>query len=71
MTTYFHNIRKFYEYMKLGIIEEVLNNQKSLDKLIYYMPHRAIIRNDSGMTKTRMVFDTSSSDEGKLSLNDC
>lgn len=37
---------------------------------IYYLPHRAVIRNDRETTKTRIVFDASSSSPGKLSLND-
>lgn len=38
---------------------------------LYYMPHRVIIKDDSTTTKSRIVFDASSSVSGHLSLNEC
>ncbi|CAI5446829.1 unnamed protein product [Caenorhabditis angaria] len=37
----------------------------------YYIPHRAVIKNDSATTKTRIVYDGSSKQRGCLSLNEC
>lgn len=57
------------EQINLGIIEEVpisaLNESKT-----FYLPHRPVCRDDRITTKTRMVFDASSSLHGP-SLNDC
>ena len=37
----------------------------------YYLPHHAVFRSDATTTKTRVVFNASSSAPGKSSLNDC
>ncbi|XP_064465356.1 uncharacterized protein LOC135376833, partial [Ornithodoros turicata] len=55
-------------YIKNGHAEEVKEDNGS--SLIYYMPHRAVIRNNSSTTRVRVVFDASSHAAGALSLND-
>lgn len=40
-------------------------------KIKYYMPHRAVVRDDTTSTKTRIVFDASEPTTTGLSLNDC
>lgn len=58
------------EYVNLGIIERVTESEPTAQPL-YYMPHQAVIREESVTTKTRIVFDASSHEDGQLSLNDC
>ncbi|XP_053947719.1 uncharacterized protein LOC128856441 [Anastrepha ludens] len=50
-----------------GIAEQV-NDSNS--EIVYYMPHKPVYRDDKITTKTRIVFDASSSEPGVLSLND-
>ena len=39
---------------------------------VYYIPHRAVIRHESTMTRLRVVFDASSKIQSDtVSLNDC
>ena len=44
--------------------------QNAFDKMLYYVPHHAVYRNDKITSKIRIVFDCSSKAPGKLSLND-
>lgn len=41
------------------------------DRVVYYMPHREVVREESLTTKLRVVFDASSHSQGVPSLNDC
>ncbi|CAG9137748.1 unnamed protein product [Plutella xylostella] len=56
------------EYLKLGHMRKV--NRKDYSKGKYYIPHQAVIREDSLSTKLRVVFDASSKTSTKMSLND-
>ncbi|XP_050302472.1 uncharacterized protein LOC126740480 [Anthonomus grandis grandis] len=42
----------------------------SADNLSYYFPHHCVVKDDSGTTKIRVVFDGSSKGSNNLSLND-
>ncbi|KFM71288.1 hypothetical protein X975_00963, partial [Stegodyphus mimosarum] len=58
---------------------EIINDQKQngvieeceRDEHEYFMPHRAVVREDKETTKVRIVFNCSSKSKGNLSLNDC
>ncbi|CAI4220357.1 unnamed protein product, partial [Auanema sp. JU1783] len=58
--------------LKSGIIEEIPNwqNNPSHNSSIYYMPHRAVIKQSSKTTKIRIVMDASSKAKNGISLND-
>lgn len=56
------------DYMREGIIEHASSDS---DKQTFFLPHREVIRNDKSTSKLRIVFDGSSHDKNKLSLNDC
>ena len=50
-----------------GKCEETQNNEK-----IFYMPHRAVIRESAESTKLRIVYDASAkTNNSTFSLNDC
>lgn len=49
-----------------GVIEECTREERE-----YFMPHRAVVREDKETTKVRVVFNCSSKSKGNLSLNDC
>lgn len=53
------------EQFNKGIIEECDREPKE-----YFMPHRAVVRNDKDTTKVRVVFNCSSKSKQNLSLND-
>lgn len=57
-------------YEREGIIERV---QKESEKgeVEFYLPHRAVIRNDKITSRVRVVMDASSHAKNELSLNDC
>ncbi|XP_054715273.1 uncharacterized protein LOC129224750 [Uloborus diversus] len=59
------------EYLANGIIEEVKEPEKRIDRPVFYLPHHAVFKQQSVYTKCRIVFDASSNDVGQLSLNDC
>ena len=58
------------DYVKQGIVERVKNDNQT-DNRLYYLPHRAVIKEERLTTKLRVVFDASSHATGCLSLNDC
>ncbi|GFW91610.1 DUF1758 domain-containing protein [Trichonephila clavipes] len=59
------------EYESQGIIERVLETEKPTDRAVFYLPHQAVFRQESLTTKMRIVFDASSHEDGRPSLNDC
>ncbi|KAL6739746.1 hypothetical protein Aduo_013165 [Ancylostoma duodenale] len=60
----------FDQQLKSRIIEEV-DEQQPQGPHVYYIPHQAVIKQDSNTTKLRIVFDASSHRRGSPSLNDC
>ena len=56
-------------YLNEGYAEPVPENELSSDD-VYYMPHRAVIKEESSTTKTRIVFNASSCLKNQASLND-
>ena len=76
-------VNKLWDLDNLGIrpenevhesmVDDILftGEQYSAEK-VYYMPHRAVIREDSETTKVRIVYDASCKDKKSgTSLNDC
>ncbi|XP_011684966.1 PREDICTED: uncharacterized protein LOC105448210 [Wasmannia auropunctata] len=58
------------EYLELNHMKEVLPEEMQLE-LVYYLPHHAVIKEDSDTTKIRVVFDASCKSSTGISLNDC
>ena len=59
------------EYINEGFAEQVPEDELySTEPGIYYMPHRAVIKEENTTTKTRIVFNASSSGKNQVSLND-
>ena len=58
------------EQLRQGIIEKVDETQQTTGKIVHYLPHHAVIRQDKETTKLRIVYDASARGEGP-SLNDC
>ncbi|XP_077548213.1 uncharacterized protein LOC144161022 [Haemaphysalis longicornis] len=58
------------EYLKEGSAERVPPTKGQSSERLYYMPHRAVIREDRTTTKVRIVFDASSNESGAKSLNE-
>ena len=57
------------EQLELDFIEEVDTSVPTKGKVIHYLPHHAVFK-DSVSTPLRIVFDCSSKNGNKLSLND-
>lgn len=61
-------IKFMKEYLALGHMKQV---SKILDdKIRVFIPHQAVIKESSATTKTKVVFDASSKDSKRKSLND-
>lgn len=59
------------EYIDLGHGHYIdFNSLNFKDDPLYFMPHHAVINQNSKSTKTRVVFDASMQTDKKLSLND-
>lgn len=58
------------EYLRLGHMVPVEENKTETKPNIYYMPHQAVIKEDSTTTKLRVVFDASTKTSSGVSLND-
>ena len=66
-----HEYDKFMaEYERLGHMTEIRKEEIETNKPVYYMPHHAVIKNDSTTTKLRVVFDASAKTVHGISLND-
>lgn len=61
----YHNFIK--EYLQLGHMKEVSSNALQGEN-VYYIPHHAVIKEDSTTTKLRVVFDASSKTTSGTSL---
>lgn len=69
MCLYKDYYRLIQDYVKQGIVEKVENGQNA--RATYYMPHRAVIKEERVTTRLRVVFDASSRMPGCISLNYC
>lgn len=67
LEAYDHTIRT---YLTDGHAERAPAGHTEAEHL-YYMPHRAVLRQDATSTKMRIVFDASSHEPRLPSLNDC
>ena len=59
-------IQEFIDNQDIEKVEEEGPSGKT-----FYLPHKAVIREDKTTTKTRVVFDGSARDSNGVSLNDC
>ncbi|CAO4387211.1 unnamed protein product [Caenorhabditis nigoni] len=59
------------DQLSAGYIEKVTPEMLKTTGPQYYIPHRAVFKEDSETTKVRIVLDASSHASGQLSLNDC
>lgn len=57
-----------YEYLNMGHMRKVPKPEYYTGE--YYIPHQAVIKEDSLTTKLRVVFDASSKTSSKISLNE-
>jgi hypothetical protein len=57
------------DQLERGIVE-VVEDLGDTPKMVHYLPHHAMIRQDKRTTKVRVVYDTSARSSGP-SLNDC
>ena len=58
------------EMLKLGIIEEVQEDENKEEVLVSYLPHQAVLTPEKEATKLRIVFDASASTRKGGSLNE-
>ncbi|XP_008189428.1 uncharacterized protein LOC103311557 [Acyrthosiphon pisum] len=58
------------EYLALGHMETVKYHESEIKQHVYYLPHHAVIRENSSTTKLRVVSDTSARTTSGKSLND-
>lgn len=61
--------RVMKEYLTLGHMEEIPENETKKEKAVY-LPHHAVVRDDKETSKTRVVFDASAKGTNHTSLND-
>ncbi|XP_015772177.1 PREDICTED: uncharacterized protein LOC107350464 [Acropora digitifera] len=61
------------KYVENGVAEEVPSDEITWTdgRLVFYLPHHAIIREDKQTTKTRVVIDASVKDSNGVSLKSC
>ncbi|KAF0720151.1 Integrase catalytic domain-containing protein, partial [Aphis craccivora] len=57
------------EYLITGHMEEIKNTDIN-QPITYYLPHHAVVKENSITTKTRVVFDASAATSTGISLND-
>ena len=53
-----------------GVISEVPADELETDNVVFYLPHRPVVKPSSSSTKVRPVFDASARGPNGLSLND-
>ena len=58
------------EQLQQGIIEKVDKTQQNAGRIVHYLSHHVVIRQDKQTTKLRIVYDASARGDGP-SLNDC
>lgn len=58
------------EFLTLGHMTEVKEDETSDIETTYYLPHHAVFKPSSSTTKTRVVFDASAKTTSGVSLND-
>ncbi len=58
------------EQLEDKIIEEVKSNSEINDRIGYFMPHHAVVRECKETTRVRICYDASSKAKGESSLND-
>ena len=58
------------DQLKQGIIQAVEDPQPTDGRMVHYLPHHGVIRQDKKTTKLRVVYDASAKTTGP-SLNDC
>lgn len=58
------------EYLQLNHMAEIPPHEAQ-GNLSYYLPHHAVLKEDSDTTKVRVVFDASCKTSTGISLNDC
>ena len=64
------NIAFTQEFIDLGIMEQVPENELDIPKC-YYLPHHCVHKPDSTTTKSRVVFNASARITSSHSLKDC
>lgn len=69
MLEYHKQIRTQVETGIVEIVPEVELEAKG--KIVYVIPHSAVVKESSNTTKVRVVMDCSSHGKGELSLNEC
>ena len=58
------------DQLRVGVIEKVAESEKA--PRIHYLPHQAVVRQESATTKVRVVYDASSKGSKSVAcLNDC
>ena len=58
------------EQLRAGVIEKVAELEKA--PKVHYLPHQAVVHNESATTKVRVVYDASSKENKNVAcLNDC
>ena len=71
LETRYHQV--IQDMQQAGVIEEVPADQVRVPtgSLVYYMPHRPVVKESSISTKVRPVFDASAKGHNNVSPNDC
>ncbi|XP_011859293.1 PREDICTED: uncharacterized protein LOC105556793 [Vollenhovia emeryi] len=59
-----------HEYRQLNHMLPVEDTSSSVNRVHYYLPHHAVVKNTSTTTRLRVVFDASCKTETGRSLND-
>ena len=60
--------QQIHKYFEEGIIEKAPGDIKCKE---FYLPHKAVVKENAETTKVRIVYDASAKPEGSPSLNEC